>query len=191
MDKVFAVAGVSTLDKVTKARFAKDMGRVKVLEKNGHKNVRLMELPKPMVKSAAVAFLLSHKDFKDAVAQTALKAYEGDEAPVVVKAPKVASKTETKAKAAPKTETKAKAAPNTAATETVVEIAQAPAEKTEAEIAAIKAKNLATLKKVGKSWEDRRNTEGEVMLLEAEAEIDARTEAGIPDYRWAGIGIED
>jgi 3-dehydroquinate synthase class II len=164
MDKVFAVAGVSTLDGVAKARFAKDLGRVKVLEKNGHTDVRLIELPKAMDKDAAVAFLAAHADFQDAAAQAALKG-EGKAAPASkVKAPKVAKVTKVKeVKLAAKTD------------------------KTPAEVAAIKAKNLETLRKVGRSWQEIRNTDGERMLAEAEERIDALTEAGIPDYRWARI----
>lgn len=166
MDKVFAVAGVSKLDGAVKARFAKDMGRVKVLEKNGHTDVRLIELPKAMAKDAAVAFLLAHVDFQDAVAQAALRS-EGKAAP------------------APKTKTAPKAAKVTRVKEVVL-----PAPKTEksaAEIAAIKAKNLETLRKVGRSWQEIRDTDGERMLAEADERIEAMSEAGIPDYRWARI----
>lgn len=162
MEKLFAVAGVSKLDGVVKARFAKDMGRVKVLEKNGHTDVRLIELPKAMDKAAAVAFLMAHASFQDAVAKAAL-AGEGK----VAAAPKARVAKVTKVKeivmAAPKTE------------------------KTPAEVARIKAKNLETLRKVGKSWQEIRDTDGERMLAEAEERIDAMCEAGIPDYRWARI----
>lgn len=169
MDKVFAVAGVSTLEGVTKARFAKDMSRVKVLEKNGHTDVRLIELPKVMDKVSAIAFLVAHKDFQDAVAQGVLKTE--DVAVPTVKVPKAKVEKVTKVKAVVKPAVKA--------------------EKTPAEVAKIKAKNLETLRKVGKSWAEQRSTEGEAMLLDAEEKIDALTEAGVPNYRWANIGIED
>lgn len=122
MDKVFGVAGVSTLEGVVKARFAKDMGRVKVLEKNGHTAVRLVELPSEMTKEDALVWLRQNEAFQDAEAQaalapevekpvkepkavtapvdeTAVVTVEGD-APVVVKTPKAA-----KAKAEPKVTT--------------------------------------------------------------------------------------
>lgn len=160
MDKVFAVAGVSTLDGVAKVRFAKDMGRVKVLEKNGHTDVRLVQLPKAMDKDAAVAFLAAHAAFQDAVAQAALRG-EGKAAP-------------------------AKAAKVTKVKEVVLKAPKGAA-KTPAEVAAIKAKNLATLRKVGRSWQEVRDTDGEQMLMEAEEKIDALSEAGVPNYRWARI----
>jgi hypothetical protein len=55
----FKVAGVSKQSGEFKARFANDMLRVKVLEKNGHKDIDLMELPSEMTKEAALAYLLS------------------------------------------------------------------------------------------------------------------------------------
>jgi hypothetical protein len=42
-----------------KARFANDMLRVKVLAKNGHKDIDIIELKNPMTKTEAVEFLLS------------------------------------------------------------------------------------------------------------------------------------
>ena len=54
----FTHAGVSTLKGVTKVRFANDALRVKVLAKNGHKDIDIIELRHPMTKEDAVAFLL-------------------------------------------------------------------------------------------------------------------------------------
>jgi hypothetical protein len=56
---VFTHAGVSKLNGEFKVRFANDMMRVKVLGKNGHKDVDIVELKNPMTKEDAVAFLLS------------------------------------------------------------------------------------------------------------------------------------
>ena len=50
-DKKFAVAGVSTLAGKTKIRFANDTMRIKILAKNGHTGVELVELPNEMTKS--------------------------------------------------------------------------------------------------------------------------------------------
>jgi hypothetical protein len=50
-DKKFAVAGVSTLEGKTKVRFANDTMRIKILAKNGHTNVELIELPHEMTKA--------------------------------------------------------------------------------------------------------------------------------------------
>jgi len=58
-DKRFAVAGISTHNGETKIRFANDLLRTKVLIKNGHKDVDLVELPYEMTKSQAVQHLIS------------------------------------------------------------------------------------------------------------------------------------
>ena len=58
-EKKFAVAGVSTLDGKTKVRFANDTMRIKILAKNGHTDVELVELPSEMTKAEAVQHLKS------------------------------------------------------------------------------------------------------------------------------------
>lgn len=58
-DKKFSVAGVSTLDGKTKIRFANDSLRIKILEKNGHKDVELVNLPHEMTKAEIAAHLKS------------------------------------------------------------------------------------------------------------------------------------
>jgi hypothetical protein len=55
----FTHAGVSKLNGEFKVRFANDALRVKVLAKNGHKDIDIIELKNPMTKEDAVAFLLS------------------------------------------------------------------------------------------------------------------------------------
>ena len=55
----YAIAGTSRLKGEVKIRFANDMTRVKVLQKNGHTDIDLIELKEPMTKEDAVAFLLS------------------------------------------------------------------------------------------------------------------------------------
>jgi hypothetical protein len=59
MSKTFTHAGVSTLDGVTKARFCNDALRTKVLQKNGHTNIDIIELMNPMSKEDIVAYLIS------------------------------------------------------------------------------------------------------------------------------------
>lgn len=49
-DKIFSAFGVSTFKGRTKARTAKDIYRVKVLERNGHEEVNMVSLPQPMTK---------------------------------------------------------------------------------------------------------------------------------------------
>ena len=56
---VFTHAGVSELNGEFKVRFCNDALRVKVLAKNGHKNIDIIELKVPSTKEDAVAFLLS------------------------------------------------------------------------------------------------------------------------------------
>ncbi len=57
-EKKFAVAGVSTLNGKTKIRFANDAMRVKILAKNGHQDVDLVELPREMTKTEIAAHLV-------------------------------------------------------------------------------------------------------------------------------------
>lgn len=58
MDKTFTMVGVSTQAKITKFRVANgDMAqRVKVLERNGHTEISMIELPTAMNKTDAIAF---------------------------------------------------------------------------------------------------------------------------------------
>lgn len=56
--KTFAVAGTSNLHGVIKARFAKDMMRVKVLDAGGHTDINLVELPTAMTKADAASHLI-------------------------------------------------------------------------------------------------------------------------------------
>ena len=58
-NKTFTVAGVSDLNGVYKLRVANSTDRVKVLMRNGHEDIRLIELPKAMTKHEAVAYLMS------------------------------------------------------------------------------------------------------------------------------------
>jgi hypothetical protein len=84
-----------------KFRVANDMTRVKVLAKNGHTDIDLIELKEPLTKEAAVAFLLSidfatsngktNQDVQDALLAELDKRAETpktEKAPKVAKAPK-------------------------------------------------------------------------------------------------------
>jgi hypothetical protein len=59
MSKSFTHAGVSRLNGKMKVRFANDALRIKVLAKNGHKDIDMLELKHPMNKDEAVAYLIS------------------------------------------------------------------------------------------------------------------------------------
>ena len=55
---MFKVIGIYTLNGVTKVRFANDMvSRVKILNKDGHKDINLIELTTPLSKPDAVKHL--------------------------------------------------------------------------------------------------------------------------------------
>jgi len=58
-DKKFAVAGVSTHEGKTKVRFANDTMRVKILAKNGHQDVQLVDLPHEMTKAEIGAHMIA------------------------------------------------------------------------------------------------------------------------------------
>ena len=54
----FTVAGVSNLKDVYKLRVANSTGRGKVLQANGHTDIRLIELPNAMTKLEAADYLV-------------------------------------------------------------------------------------------------------------------------------------
>ena len=58
MSKSFSHAGVSKLNGKFKVRFCNDALRTKVLQKNGHTDIDIIELKHPMTKEAVVAYLL-------------------------------------------------------------------------------------------------------------------------------------
>jgi len=58
-NKKFTVVGISTLDGNTKIRFANDVMRIKILQKNGHTDIDFIELPYDMHKAQAIKYLRS------------------------------------------------------------------------------------------------------------------------------------
>ena len=74
-DKKFAVAGVSTLNGKTKIRFANDTMRIKILAKNGHDNVDLINLPHEMTKAEIAQHLIATGFGKGNAAVEAAVAY--------------------------------------------------------------------------------------------------------------------
>lgn len=93
-DKLFTVAGVSTLNGETKARFANDVMRVKVLRKNGHENITLVELDREMTKLEAAEFIKTLPEFQSPEAQEAIDEAIGKRATK----PKFEAKPKSKAK---------------------------------------------------------------------------------------------
>jgi len=97
----FKYAGVSTLNGKTKARFANDQMRVKVLAKNGHKDIDIIELKHPMTKEEAVAFLLQiNFDNGNKTVRAAIEA-EVEKRTEAPKATKAAPKAKAPAKSKP------------------------------------------------------------------------------------------
>jgi hypothetical protein len=110
MSKSFTHAGVSKLDGEFKVRFANDALRTKVLIKNGHTDIDIIELKHAMSKEDAVAYLMEI-DFAttngvtnaDVLAALAAEIDKRSEAPAkepkakVAKAPKAKAKPTMKA----------------------------------------------------------------------------------------------
>ena len=64
-NKTFSVAGTSTLNGKTKVRFANDfVSRLKILYKNGHDNVELIELGGEHTKAEICQVLMAHPKFQ-------------------------------------------------------------------------------------------------------------------------------
>jgi len=71
--KTFSVAGTSTLNGVTKIRFANDfVNRLKILYKNGHENVELIELGSELTKAQVCQVLMAHPKFQSEDQQAAI-----------------------------------------------------------------------------------------------------------------------
>lgn len=88
-DKLFTVAGISTLNGVTKVRFANDIMRIKVLAKSGHEDIRLVDLEGEFTKLDAAKALLTVAEFGDALAQSTITDYIAENTPTE-KAPRKA-----------------------------------------------------------------------------------------------------
>ncbi|MFM9150796.1 MAG: hypothetical protein ACKOPU_00745 [Candidatus Planktophila sp.] len=74
---MFTVAGLSRQNGTLKLRFANDfVTRIKVLGRNGHKDIDLVELPQAMTKDAAVAYLSTLDTFKGVEAQSVFADYQ-------------------------------------------------------------------------------------------------------------------
>lgn len=114
----FTVAGTSTLNGVTKVRYANDIMRIKNLDKGGHTDIDLIELGRAMAKDEIAAYLQTI-DFANGnaakaeaiakeVAKRGVKVQPTAAAKVQV-TPKVATKAPAKAKAAKTVEAVAEA----------------------------------------------------------------------------------
>jgi hypothetical protein len=98
----FTHAGVSSLNGEFKVRFANDALRVKVLAKNNHKNIDIVELKNPMTKEDAVAYLLSIDfDNGNKLVRAALEEAAGKRAPKAAPKAKVSKPVAKKATKTP------------------------------------------------------------------------------------------
>ena len=71
--KTYSVAGTSTLNGITKIRFANDfVSRLKILYKNGHENVELIELGGEHTKAEICQVLMAHPKFQSEEQQNAI-----------------------------------------------------------------------------------------------------------------------
>ena len=74
--KTFSVAGVSTFKGETKVRFANDfVSRIKILDKNEHTDVELIELGTELSKEDVCKVLVAHPKFQVVAAQVAIAEY--------------------------------------------------------------------------------------------------------------------
>ena len=72
-NKTYTVAGTSTNNGKTKVRFAQDyVSRFKILNKNGHTDIELLELDSAMSKSDICKMLLGHEKFQTEAQQSAI-----------------------------------------------------------------------------------------------------------------------
>lgn len=101
---MFKVAGVSRHEGQVKVRFANDMTRVKILVKNGHTDIELVELPTEMEKAAAVKFLLTTELAQNSEYKAAIDSADAKYSPIVkVKTPKADKPVKVKASKKEKT----------------------------------------------------------------------------------------
>jgi len=87
-EKTFSVAGVSTLNGKTKIRFANDSMRIKILAKNGHQDVDLIDLPREMTKAEIAVHLQEINYGSGNAAITAAVAYVAKKNPAPTAATK-------------------------------------------------------------------------------------------------------
>jgi hypothetical protein len=82
MLNVFNVAGVSRYNGQLKLRFANDfVARVKILQRNGHEEINLLELPEAMEKEQAARYIATLPTFRSEEIQDAIEAFLEKRAP--------------------------------------------------------------------------------------------------------------
>jgi len=93
-EKKFAAAGVSTLEGKTKVRFANDTMRIKILAKNGHTDVNLVDLPREMTKAEIAQHMVEVGFGKGNAAVEAAIAYVAKKNPAPKQVKAAVAKTE-------------------------------------------------------------------------------------------------
>jgi|TARA_B100002019_G_scaffold154590_2_gene133253 hypothetical protein len=88
-NKTYTVAGTSASNGKTKVRFAQDyVSRFKILNKNGHTDIELIELGSAMSKADICKMLMGHEKFQSEAQQSAISEFvvrnikKSDTAPV-------------------------------------------------------------------------------------------------------------
>jgi hypothetical protein len=89
IDQTFTVAGTSRNDQGVKVRTSNTIMYVKALLKVEHTDIVLIELPSPMTKVEAIAFLKDLPEFASAEQQEAIDYFLDLKAPKAPKEPKV------------------------------------------------------------------------------------------------------
>jgi hypothetical protein len=90
---MFTVAGLSRQNGSLKLRFANDfVTRSKVLARNKHTDINLVELPQAMTKDAAVAYVSTLTQFADVESQAVLTEFQNKNAKSAPKAVAAAPK---------------------------------------------------------------------------------------------------
>ena len=75
-NKMYTVAGTSTFNGKTKVRFANDyVSRFKILVKNQHENINILELDSAMSKADVCRFLSTHAEFQGEDQQSAINEF--------------------------------------------------------------------------------------------------------------------
>lgn len=86
--KTYSVCGITKFNGEYKVRWAHDIMRIKILNREGHEDIRLADLGGEYDKYTCVKMIAAHEDFSDAAAQAVITEYLADKAP---KAPAAAT----------------------------------------------------------------------------------------------------
>lgn len=82
-DKTYSVCGVTKFNGDYKVRWAHDIMRIKILNREGHEDIRLADLNGEFDKYTCVQMISTHPDFADADAQACIQEYLETKAPRV------------------------------------------------------------------------------------------------------------